>query len=209
MTFALLQVILDVQQFAPNEIVVKTNGNSIIVEGKHEEKQDEHGFISRHFVRRYVLPGRTTSAALSRPSPRRHSDENAEFLELETPLVDERYERELQNLEAEYPGLFDVESNEYELELIEDEIELALEEERYIDDLIRMNEILQCDLLEELAVQASKEIQTSVNLKSTQELCNSLGEELDDINRKLHKQLEKYGSIYSILNFEFSAQLHQ
>ncbi|XP_050294587.1 protein lethal(2)essential for life isoform X2 [Anthonomus grandis grandis] len=50
------QVILDVQQFAPNEITVKTTGNSITVEGKHEEKQDEHGFISRHFVRRYVLP---------------------------------------------------------------------------------------------------------------------------------------------------------
>ncbi|XP_060536255.1 protein lethal(2)essential for life isoform X1 [Cylas formicarius] len=51
------EVILDVQQFAPNEITVKTSGNSIIVEGKHEEKQDEHGFISRHFVRRYLLPG--------------------------------------------------------------------------------------------------------------------------------------------------------
>lgn len=50
------QVILDVQQFTPNEITVKTTGNSIVVEGKHEEKQDEHGFISRHFVRRYVLP---------------------------------------------------------------------------------------------------------------------------------------------------------
>ncbi|CAH1169846.1 unnamed protein product [Phaedon cochleariae] len=50
------QVILDVQQFAPNEIVVKTTGNSIVVEGKHEEKQDEHGFISRHFTRRYLLP---------------------------------------------------------------------------------------------------------------------------------------------------------
>lgn len=50
------QVIVDVQQFAPNEITVKTVDNSIIVEGKHEEKKDEHGFISRQFVRRYVLP---------------------------------------------------------------------------------------------------------------------------------------------------------
>ena len=50
------QVIVDVQQFAPNEITVKTIDNSIIVEGKHEEKKDEHGFISRQFVRRYVLP---------------------------------------------------------------------------------------------------------------------------------------------------------
>ncbi|EEB15480.1 protein lethal, putative [Pediculus humanus corporis] len=50
------QVILDVQQFAPSEIVVKTQNNVVLVEGKHEEKQDEHGFISRHFVRKYVLP---------------------------------------------------------------------------------------------------------------------------------------------------------
>ncbi|XP_055604533.1 protein lethal(2)essential for life-like [Uranotaenia lowii] len=47
---------LDVQQFSPEELTVKTVDNAIIVEGKHEEKQDEHGYISRHFVRRYVLP---------------------------------------------------------------------------------------------------------------------------------------------------------
>ncbi|KAG8336242.1 protein lethal(2)essential for life-like [Homalodisca vitripennis] len=51
-----VQVILDVQQFAPNEITVKTIENTVVVEGKHEEKQDEHGFISRHFIRRYMLP---------------------------------------------------------------------------------------------------------------------------------------------------------
>uniref|UniRef100_A0A6M2DNF1 Putative small heat shock protein 22.1 grapholita molesta n=1 Tax=Xenopsylla cheopis TaxID=163159 RepID=A0A6M2DNF1_XENCH len=50
------QVTLDVQQFKPKEITVKTKDNCVIVEGKHEEQQDEHGYISRHFVRRYVLP---------------------------------------------------------------------------------------------------------------------------------------------------------
>lgn len=50
------QVILDVQQFSPDEITVKTVDNYVIVEAKHEERQDEHGYISRHFVRRYVLP---------------------------------------------------------------------------------------------------------------------------------------------------------
>ncbi|XP_053688954.1 protein lethal(2)essential for life-like [Sabethes cyaneus] len=50
------QINVDVQQFSPNEISVKAVGNSILVEGKHEEKQDEHGYISRHFVRRYLLP---------------------------------------------------------------------------------------------------------------------------------------------------------
>uniref|UniRef100_A0A182QMN6 SHSP domain-containing protein n=1 Tax=Anopheles farauti TaxID=69004 RepID=A0A182QMN6_9DIPT len=51
-----LQINLDVQQFTPHEITVKTVNNSVVVEGKHEERQDEHGYISRHFVRRYVLP---------------------------------------------------------------------------------------------------------------------------------------------------------
>ncbi|XP_019888789.1 protein lethal(2)essential for life [Ooceraea biroi] len=50
------QVILDVQQFSPDEITVKTVDNHVIVEAKHEERQDEHGYISRHFVRRYLLP---------------------------------------------------------------------------------------------------------------------------------------------------------
>ena len=35
---------------------MKVAKNVVTVEGKHEEKEDEHGFISRHFVRKYVLP---------------------------------------------------------------------------------------------------------------------------------------------------------
>lgn len=50
------QVSLDVQQFEPKEIVVKACDNQVIVEGKHEEKDDHHGTISRHFVRKYSLP---------------------------------------------------------------------------------------------------------------------------------------------------------
>ncbi|GJQ65544.1 hypothetical protein Trydic_g7645 [Trypoxylus dichotomus] len=51
------QVNLDVQQFQPEEITVKVTGKNIItVEGKHEEKEDNHGFISRHFVRKYLVP---------------------------------------------------------------------------------------------------------------------------------------------------------
>ncbi|VVC99235.1 unnamed protein product [Leptidea sinapis] len=50
------QINLDVQHFAPEEISVKTADGFIIVEGKHEEKKDEHGYISRHFVRKYMLP---------------------------------------------------------------------------------------------------------------------------------------------------------
>lgn len=51
-----MQVNLDVQQFKPEEINVKVVDDYLVVEGKHEEKQDKHGYISRQFTRRYKLP---------------------------------------------------------------------------------------------------------------------------------------------------------
>ncbi|XP_013133296.1 PREDICTED: protein lethal(2)essential for life-like [Papilio polytes] len=50
------QVNLDVQHFSPEEISVKTADGFLIVEAKHEEREDEHGFISRSFTRKYPLP---------------------------------------------------------------------------------------------------------------------------------------------------------
>ncbi|KPJ00666.1 PREDICTED: protein lethal(2)essential for life-like [Papilio xuthus] len=63
------QVNLDVQHFSPEEISVKTADGYIVVEGKHEEKKDQHGYISRQFTRRYALPeGCTADAVESRLS---------------------------------------------------------------------------------------------------------------------------------------------
>ncbi|KAG8176952.1 hypothetical protein JTE90_015418 [Oedothorax gibbosus] len=50
------QVRLDVGHFAPEDITVKTVDNQVVVTAKHEEKVDEHGYVSREFTRRYVLP---------------------------------------------------------------------------------------------------------------------------------------------------------
>ena len=50
------EVALDCSHFKPDEINVKLNGNQLTVDAKHEERSDEHGFISRSFSRRYVLP---------------------------------------------------------------------------------------------------------------------------------------------------------
>ncbi|XP_061401129.1 heat shock protein 67B1-like [Musca vetustissima] len=50
------QVSMNVKQFAPNELSVKTIDNCIVVEGRHDDKEDGHGVISRHFVRKYMLP---------------------------------------------------------------------------------------------------------------------------------------------------------
>ncbi|XP_041353343.1 alpha-crystallin B chain-like [Gigantopelta aegis] len=47
---------IDVQHFKPDEIAVKTVDNHIVISAKHEEKEDEHGYVCRSFTRRYVLP---------------------------------------------------------------------------------------------------------------------------------------------------------
>ena len=50
------QVTLDVQQFRPEEIDVKVVDKYIVITAKHEEKPDEHGWISREFTRKYLVP---------------------------------------------------------------------------------------------------------------------------------------------------------
>ncbi|GAA6094612.1 heat shock protein beta-1 [Tachysurus ichikawai] len=50
------KVSLDVNHFAPEELTVKTKDGVVEITGKHEERRDEHGFISRSFTRKYTLP---------------------------------------------------------------------------------------------------------------------------------------------------------
>ena len=50
------EVSFDVMSFKPAEIAVKMTDHEIQIEGKHEEREDEFGFISRQFHRRFTLP---------------------------------------------------------------------------------------------------------------------------------------------------------
>merc|ERR1712121_107476 len=56
---------LDVPQFKPEELTVNVKDNLLTVEGKHEEKQDDHGYISRHFVRKYTIPSHIDAEKLA------------------------------------------------------------------------------------------------------------------------------------------------
>ncbi|XP_072521096.1 uncharacterized protein [Salminus brasiliensis] len=49
-------VSLDVNHFAPTELAVRMQTGFLVIEGKHEERKDEHGYISRSFLRKYKLP---------------------------------------------------------------------------------------------------------------------------------------------------------
>lgn len=50
------QLTFDTKDFKPNELTVKTINNFVIVEGKHEERKDDHNFTKKHFTRTYLLP---------------------------------------------------------------------------------------------------------------------------------------------------------
>ncbi|XP_023304381.2 heat shock protein 27 [Lucilia cuprina] len=51
------QVNIDVSQFRPHEIEVKTNDDYVIVEGKHGRRTDSgNSYVERRFLRKYLLP---------------------------------------------------------------------------------------------------------------------------------------------------------
>jgi HSP20 family molecular chaperone IbpA len=55
------EVNVDMHEFQPSEIKVKTMGNFVVIEGNHAERHTAHDlFTSLHFVRRcYLLPDDT------------------------------------------------------------------------------------------------------------------------------------------------------
>ncbi|CAN8010710.1 unnamed protein product [Ixodes pacificus] len=57
---------LDVRGFVPEEISVKTVGNSVEVHARHEEKDPEgRGFVMREFRRKYTLPDDVDSKSVT------------------------------------------------------------------------------------------------------------------------------------------------
>ncbi|KAM6984132.1 crystallin, alpha B, b [Tautogolabrus adspersus] len=49
-------IYLDVQHFSPDELSVSVSEEFITVHAKHEDRQEDHGFVSREFLRKYRLP---------------------------------------------------------------------------------------------------------------------------------------------------------
>lgn len=51
-----LYIKLNVSHYEPGELSVKIVNDRITVAAKHEQKSDEHGFVTREFTRQFVLP---------------------------------------------------------------------------------------------------------------------------------------------------------
>lgn len=82
--------LVDVHLFEPKEISVKTIDHTIIVECRHDSKEDGHGYVERKFVRKFNLPNEydmsTVKSTLSKDG----------ILQLEVPksgsqLIEERH----------------------------------------------------------------------------------------------------------------------
>ncbi|XP_068430383.1 heat shock protein beta-1-like [Clinocottus analis] len=56
---------LDVNHFSPEEITITTKEGYLQISGNHEERQDEHGSVSRCFTRKYKLPKGVDSQHIS------------------------------------------------------------------------------------------------------------------------------------------------
>merc|ERR1719244_2557913 len=65
----MFKITLDVKNFDPEDIKVKTVGDVVEIQGRHEEKKDEHGVVKRDFTRKYNIPSNvdpmTITSALS------------------------------------------------------------------------------------------------------------------------------------------------
>ncbi|XP_059138767.1 heat shock protein Hsp-12.2-like [Physella acuta] len=47
---------LDLRHYSPEEVKITSDNKKITIKAKHEEKQDNHGFVSREMIRTYALP---------------------------------------------------------------------------------------------------------------------------------------------------------
>lgn len=47
---------MDVSLYNPEELKVVIAEDRLIVNGKHEQKADNHGYVSREFKREFVIP---------------------------------------------------------------------------------------------------------------------------------------------------------
>uniref|UniRef100_G1KR69 Heat shock protein family B (small) member 3 n=2 Tax=Anolis carolinensis TaxID=28377 RepID=G1KR69_ANOCA len=50
------QVLLDVVQFRPEDVIIQTFEGWLLIKAQHGPRMDEHGFIARSFTRQYKLP---------------------------------------------------------------------------------------------------------------------------------------------------------
>lgn len=113
------QACVDVHHFEPSEITVKTVDHTVIIEGKHEERDDPHGSVQRHFIRKYELPKdydmKTLSSSLS--------SDGVITLTAHQEATDTGAERIIPISHTNIPALLHVKKNQKEKKEVDSKIE--------------------------------------------------------------------------------------
>lgn len=47
---------MDVSMYKPEELKVTIADDRLVIHGKHEQKADDHGYVSREFTRQFIIP---------------------------------------------------------------------------------------------------------------------------------------------------------
>uniref|UniRef100_A0A2C9LXE4 SHSP domain-containing protein n=1 Tax=Biomphalaria glabrata TaxID=6526 RepID=A0A2C9LXE4_BIOGL len=56
---------MDLHHYKPEEVKITSDNTKITINAKHEEKQDNHGFVSREITRIYKLPENVDPSSIS------------------------------------------------------------------------------------------------------------------------------------------------
>merc|ERR1711944_96890 len=59
------QVEFDVKDYKPEELSIKTEGTTLVVLAKHEEKSGDSSYVTKQFEQRFTLPSGVKSDAIS------------------------------------------------------------------------------------------------------------------------------------------------
>ncbi|KAK6975361.1 heat shock protein Hsp-12.2 [Biomphalaria glabrata] len=59
------RVRMDLHHYKPEEVKITSDNTKITINAKHEEKQDNHGFVSREITRIYKLPENVDPSSIS------------------------------------------------------------------------------------------------------------------------------------------------
>ncbi|XP_008196265.3 uncharacterized protein LOC103313822 isoform X2 [Tribolium castaneum] len=120
--------------------------------------------------------------------------EEHEYSRLENVLTGDKLEKIVKAIELEYPDLFQVETNEVDIEIANDIIEVLEEQLEGCENQLNINQRLKSNLAAEYSEVSSQLIKSQLELEETQEKCMKLSQELDRVNKETHTQVVKYAS---------------
>lgn len=128
------------------------------------------------------------------------SHEIAEFESIENHLQGIQLENAISKLEKEKPGILDYDLNAAQLGVYLSELELLKEEEQRLEDLLKIETMLQQNLSQNKLSVERESVKLDFTFKKALLKCDKLSKEVDEMNWNLHEKLSK--DLIALANFD-------